>query len=155
MSNNWRRDIQCSIIGTRLSEPQGVMMSTCILHLRMCVRAYMYVYTCRLVSRRQTLTALREGLATRDQDYVSARPGWERVKSVWLGTSAVCELIWVAENERRWTRTPRMAWHSAAGQRSSRRSVSSLRSFYHCMLAMNVKFALEQPSGMGVGHELA
>ncbi len=49
----------------------------------------------------------------------------------------------------------RLAWHSAAEQRSSRRSVSSLRSFYHCTLAMNVKFALEQPSGTGVGHELA
>ncbi len=61
-----------------------------------------------------------------------------------------------------WLRTSaegqeRLALHSAAGQRSSRRSVSSLRSFYHCMLAtcMNVKFALEQPSGTGVGNELA
>ncbi len=57
----------------------------------------------------------------------------------------------VAENERIETRT----CGSTAGQQSSRRSVLSLKSFYHCMLAMNVKFALEQPSGTGVGHELA
>ncbi len=57
----------------------------------------------------------------------------------------------ITENERIETRTR----GSTAGQRSSQRTVLSLRSFYHCMLAMNVKFALEQPSGTGVGHELA
>ncbi len=55
----------------------------------------------------------------------------------------------MAENERRGTRTP----GSVAGpQQSSRRSVLSLKSFTMCM---KVKFALEQPSGTGVGHELA
>ncbi len=62
----------------------------------------------------------------------------------------------VAENERidGEPRTP----GSTAVQRSSR-SVSSLRSFVHVHVhvhvAMKVKFALEQPSSTGVGHELA
>ncbi len=34
-------------------------------------------------------------------------------------------------------------------------SISALKSFYHVHVAMKVKFALEQPSSMGVGHELA
>ncbi len=58
---------------------------------------------------------------------------------------------WVAENERRGTRTP----GSGLGQRLSRRSVSSLKGFYHVHVAMKVKLALEQPPGTGVGHELA
>ncbi len=57
----------------------------------------------------------------------------------------------MAEDERRETRTP----GSAAGQQSSWRSVSALKSFYHVHVAMKVKFALEQLSGTGVGHELA
>ncbi len=58
----------------------------------------------------------------------------------------------VAENERidDEPRTP----GSTAGQRSSRRSVSSLRSSVHVHVAMKVNFALEQPSSTGVGHEL-
>ncbi len=34
-------------------------------------------------------------------------------------------------------------------------SVSSLKSFVHVLVAMKVKFVLEQPSSTGVGHELA
>ncbi len=70
---------------------------------------------------------------------------------MWLGTSAVW--VRVAENERidGEPRTP----GSTAGQRSSRRSVSSLICFVHVHVAMKVKFALEQPPSTGVGHELA
>ncbi len=60
----------------------------------------------------------------------------------WLRTSAV--------QRDNCTRSERMPG-SAAGQRSSQRSVSSLTSFYHVHVAMKVKFALEQPSGTGVG----
>ncbi len=118
---------------------QGVMLSTAL----ECVRTRTHVRTC-----------------IRTYVRVSARPAWERVKSVWLGTSAVWDLRscaaagWLrtsVEGQVARTRVP----GSAVGQRSSRSSVSSLRSFYHCMLAMNIKFALEQPSGTGVGHELA
>ncbi len=54
----------------------------------------------------------------------------------------------VAENERRGTGTP-----GEAAIITKKRFVPE--KFYHCMLAMNIKFALEQPSGTGVGHELA
>ncbi len=66
-------------------------------------------------------------------------PGWERVQSG----------VRVAENERidGEPRTP----GSTAGQRSSRRSVLSLKSFVHVHVAMKVNFALEQPSSTGVG----
>ncbi len=83
-----------------------------------------------------------------------------RVGEACLGTSEVsvvgneCSLGsdlmgWLRTSAR--TRTP----GSAAGKRSSRRSVSTLQSFYHVHVATKVKFALEQPSGAGVGHELA
>ncbi len=64
------------IIGASLSEPQGVMMSTSLLHLRACVRTYIHTYTYMYV-----------------RTYVSAMPAWKRVKSVWLGTSAVWDLM--------------------------------------------------------------
>ncbi len=35
--------------------------------------------------------------------YVSARPGWEQVKSVWLGTSAACDLMGVFSYKRLYT----------------------------------------------------
>ncbi len=65
----------------------------------------------------------------------------------------VCVCVCLTTNERidGEPRTP----GSTAGQRSSRRSVSSLRGFVHVRVAMKVKFALEQPSSTGVGHELA
>ncbi len=56
-------------------------------------------------------------------------------------------------NERRGTRTPGMAQRSGAAIITKKCFVPE--KFYHCMLAMNVKFALEQLSGAGVGHELA
>ncbi len=85
-----------------------------------CVRAYvrMYVRAC-----------------------LSARPAWERVKSVWLGTSA----DWVSDG---WLRT------LAKGQEHLAAII--METFLSCAcIAMKVKFVLELPSGTGVGHELS
>ncbi len=47
------------------------------------------------------------------------------------------------------------AWqHSRAAIIAKKRFIPE-KSFYHVHVAMKVKFALEQPSGTGVGHELA
>ncbi len=117
--------------------PRGtVMMYMCT--ALACVRACVRVRACACVR-----TCVR----------VSARPafcewsqyGWERSASELISMGIYGWLRTSAEN----------AWHGA-WQQSSRRSVSSLRSFfYHLHVAMKVKSALEQPSGTGMGHELA
>ncbi len=61
----------------------------------------------------------------------------------------------VTENERIDVQPRTPSSTERAGQRSARRSVSSLTSFVHVHVAMKVKFALEQPSSTDVGHELA
>ncbi len=85
--------------------------------------------------------------------YVLARPDRERVKSVWLGTSEIWDR-WLRTSAQTEIETGENAWQrSGAAIVTKKRFVSEM--LFPCTCNYEGKFALEQPSGTGVGHELA
>ncbi len=86
--------------GVNWGEPERAPRGHDVYYLRACVRAYV------------RSTYLRAHVRVRT--YVSARPAWERVKSVWtwlgMGTSAVWDLMGGWERAQR----DKNAWHSTA-----------------------------------------